>query len=131
MPRRWVESSTAGSKGVDLDGMQLWMPGVSEERVEKAMSSRPGAEVSRRWLLRLGRAGLMGQMGFPVDVDVDDDGGWGIRATLATAASSNQVPVCDSAEMEMPVTGFRSVMPSPYIGSYLGMLGGGAGARGK
>lgn len=45
----------------------------------------------------------MGRMGFPVDVGVDDDGVWEIRASLAAAASSNQVPVCDPADTVMPV----------------------------
>lgn len=89
------------------------MPAAWEERVERVMSSRPGAVVSRRWLLRLERAGLIGREGFAVDVDIADGCGGGIWATLAAAASSNQVPVCDAAEMAMPVVGFKSVMPSP------------------
>ncbi len=76
------------------------------EMVERVMSSRLGAVVSRRWLLRLGRIGL-GWLAVVVGSE-----GAGLISLMA-ACSSNQVPVCDSADMAMPLVGLRIVIPSP------------------
>jgi len=92
-----VESSTVGSAGLNFGGV------FACEMVEREMSSRPGAVVSRRWLLRLGRGGLR-RLKFNIEGGI---------AILAAAFSSYHVPVCDPAEMAMPLVGFRSVMPSP------------------